>query len=489
MIDALKIVTVGHVDHGKSTLIGRLLHETGAIPAAKLEMIRAVSLKRGVTFEWAFLLDALQVERDQGVTIDTTRIRFASPTRPYLLIDAPGHREFLKNMITGAASADAAILVVDAGAGIGEQTRRHAYLLQLLGLKNIVAVINKMDLVDWSADIFEGLRRDLLAYLEAIGIAGAGLAVIPVSAREGEGITRPAGAAPWYRGKSLIAALDALPAPRSLADQPLRLPVQDVYKFDHRRLVVGRIETGRLRRGDTLLFSPADKRARIASIEAWAAPSPPLEAAAGQSIALTLDPPIFVERGQLASHVEHPPIQSDIFRARIFWLGAKPLAVGASYRLKFLTQEVDATVERVERVIDTTTLESHPASSVGREEVGEIVLKSRIRLALDEYAHSPRTGRFVLAEDFRIVGGGIISMEGYPDRHKHDTVAGTNLTPVAHRVTLPERWRANRHKSGILWLTGLSGSGKSTLAMELERWAFLKGFQVAVLDGDNLRRG
>ena len=490
---SLKIVVVGHVDHGKSTVVGRLIHETGALPDGKLEAIRQMSARRGMPFEWAFLMDALQAERDQGITIDTSQIRFKTAARDYVLIDAPGHKEFLKNMVTGAASADAAVLVVDAHDGIQEQTRRHAYLLHILGIRRVVALVNKMDLVGYDEARFAAVRRELLAYLGAIGLAADSVTVVPVSARQGDLIAEPSPRIAWHRGPTALQALDQLPQPAALLDLPLRLPVQDVYKFDARRIIAGRVEAGRLRVGDTLLFSPVNKTARIASIESWNGPDrrtdPLLAAGAGRSIGITLDEPIFVERGQVASHVDTPPILSNVFRARLFWLGHNPLRAGARYRLKFLSSDVEARVERVERVIDTTDLSTRPTDAVERNAVAEVVLRTRGVVALDEFTASPRTGRFVLVEDYAIVGGGIISMEGYPDQRTRRAIKSANLTPVEDRVLLADRWRANGHKSGILWLTGLSGAGKSTLAMELERILFAKGYQAAVLDGDNLRHG
>src|SRR5216683_1422003 len=485
---SLKIVVIGHVDHGKSTVVGRLIHETGSLPEGKLAAIRQMSARRGMPFEWAFLMDALQAERDQGITIDTAQIRFRTASRDYLLIDAPGHKEFLKNMVTGAASADAAILVVDAHDGIQEQTRRHAYLLHILGIRKLVALVNKMDLVGYQQTRFTAVRRDLLAYLGGLGLVTEDIAVIPVSARQGDGIAAPSAEMPWYDGPTTVAALDSLPQPAPVPALPLRLPIQDIYKFDERRIIAGRIEAGRLQVGDTLLFSPSNKTARVATIESWSAP-PPNAASAGQSIGITLDEQIFVERGQVASHLNAPPALSNVFRARLFWLGHHSLHVGSRYRLKFLTSDVEAHVEKIERVIDTTDLSERSSDTVERNAVGEIVLRTHGLVALDTFAASPRTGRFVLVENHTIVGGGIISMEGYPDQRIERTIKSKNLTPVENRVSLADRWHFNGHRSGIIWLTGLSGAGKSTLAVELERVLFAKGYQVAVLDGDNVRYG
>jgi len=269
----LKLVIVGHVDHGKSTLVGRLLHETGALPDGKVQAVKAMSEKRGMPFEWAFVIDAMQAERDQGITIDTTQIRFKTAARDYLLIDAPGHKQFLKNMVSGAAGADAVVLVVDAHEGVQDQTRRHAYLLRLLGIRRIIVAVNKMDLVGYAEQRYQQVRRDVAAYLRSIGVDALDITFVPLAAREGENL-RSRSAMPWYEGRTLLEALDAVPQPVAATDLLLRLTVQDVYKFDERRIIAGRIESGSLHVGDTLLFSPINASARVASIEAWNAPAP-----------------------------------------------------------------------------------------------------------------------------------------------------------------------------------------------------------------------
>src|SRR6266700_4034196 len=234
----VRIVIVGHVDHGKSTLIGRLLYETGSLPDGKLETLKAVSARRGMPFEWSFLLDALQTERDQGITLDTSQIRFRTPSRDFVLIDAPGHAEFLRNMITGAAQADAALLIVDAVEGIRDQTRRHAYMLQLLGIRQVAVIINKMDRIDFDPERFESLRTDVLSYLTDLGLNPT--SVVPISARLGDGVSRRSGSLAWHNGPTVLEALDEFRAMHAAAGLPFRMPVQAIYKVDDRRIVAGR---------------------------------------------------------------------------------------------------------------------------------------------------------------------------------------------------------------------------------------------------------
>lgn len=486
-IRPLKIVIVGHVDHGKSTLVGRLLHDTGSLPEGKVEALRAMAERRGMPFEWAFVMDAIQAERDQGITIDTAQIRFRTARRPYVIIDAPGHKEFLRNMVTGAAASEAALLLVDALEGVQEQSRRHGYLLSLLGIRQVAVLVNKMDLVAFSADRFGRVAEELRAYLAGLGVEP--VAFVPISAREGDNILAHSPRMSWYQGPSVIQVLDGfVPAPRPV-DRPLRMPVQDVYKFDHRRIVAGRIESGRLRVGDEILFSPSNKTVRVKSIEMWNVSESPEEAVAGQSIGITLSEPIFVERGEVISHLEQPPMETTVFRGRLFWLGEKPLEVGRSYTLKLATTEAQVTVEAIERVIDTSDLSSQPADRIERNGAGEVILRTRRLLAVDPHETNPATGRFVLIEDYRPVAGGIVSMDGYPDQRRLVTVRATNIHAVGHAVTREARHARNGHRGGVLWFTGLSGAGKSTLALALERELFARGYQVYVLDGDNIRSG
>ncbi|GBD44970.1 Bifunctional enzyme CysN/CysC [bacterium HR40] len=486
-IRPLKIVIVGHVDHGKSTLVGRLLHDTGSLPEGKVEALRAMAERRGMPFEWAFVMDAIQAERDQGITIDTAQIRFRTARRPYVIIDAPGHKEFLRNMVTGAAASEAALLLVDALEGVQEQSRRHGYLLSLLGIRQVAVLVNKMDLVAFSADRFGRVAEELRAYLAGLGVEP--VAFVPISAREGDNILAHSRRMSWYQGPSVIQVLDGfVPAPRPV-DRPLRMPVQDVYKFDHRRIVAGRIESGRLRVGDEILFSPSNKTVRVKSIEMWNVSESPEEAVAGQSIGITLSEPIFVERGEIVSHLEQPPMETTVFRGRLFWLGEKPLEVGRSYTLKLATTEAQVTVEAIERVIDTSDLSSRPADRIERNGAGEVILRTRRLLAVDPHETNPATGRFVLVEDYRPVAGGIVSMDGYPDQRRLVTVRATNIHAVGHAVTREARHARNGHRGGVLWFTGLSGAGKSTLALALERELFARGYQVYVLDGDNIRSG
>ncbi|MCI5049760.1 MAG: adenylyl-sulfate kinase [Rickettsiales bacterium] len=483
----MNIVIVGHVDHGKSTLVGRLLHDTDALPDGKLEQIKQSCDKRGMPFEWAFLMDALQAERDQNVTIDTSQIWFSSAIRRYCIIDAPGHREFLKNMITGAAAAEAALLLIDANEGIKEQSKRHAYLLYLLGIRQVAVVINKMDLVDYSEETYNQLVADYTAYLKDLGIEPK--AFIPISAREGDNIASASSNTPWYKGETILQTLDSFETAAVAENQPLRFGVQDVYRFDRRRIIAGRIESGSLKVGDTLLFSPANESAKVKSIEVWPEDrQQPTEAGVGESVGITLDEQIFVERGMIASHLEDAPQVTSTFAANLFWLHDKPLEIGMRYRLKLGTAEFRCEVKQIIQVLDTGSLSHSESKQVEKHQVAEVLFQVKGLMVFDDPQVLPKTGRFVLFDEYAVAGGGIVTVpEGQHEQRKD--VKSENLVSVDYSITTQQRAAINGHRGGVLWFTGLSGSGKSTLAKELQKRLFAKGFQVYVLDGDNVRQG
>ncbi len=477
-IAPLPIVIVGHVDHGKSTLVGRLLHDTNSLPDGKVEELKRVSDKRGATFEWSFVMDALQIERDQGITVDTTRIWFRTARRPYVIIDAPGHKEFLRNMVTGAASADAAILVIDVAQGVSEQTRRHAYLLGLLGIRQVLVAVNKMDLVGYDRVRFDTVSTEIKAYLARLGIVPQ--AIIPIAARHGTMVAERGIGLEWWAGDTLIGALDSFKPHEQPVAQPLRMPVQDLYRDGDRRIIVGRIESGRLKVGDPVRFAPGGRVARVASIETWNAAAS-ISAAAGQSVAFAADEEVFVERGHLVTSPDAPPQEAHAVRARLFWLDRAALRIGDKLTMKLATASYPVTVEAIDRVIDVQDFQSGDAVAVESNGIAEVVFRSPAKIVFDRFVDNPETGRAVLVREYRVVGGCLI--DGIPAE------AATNLTAVNDSVSAAERASANGHRGGVLWLTGLSGAGKSTLAMALQRRLFERGYQVFVLDGDNVRLG
>jgi bifunctional enzyme CysN/CysC len=507
----LKIVFVGHVDHGKSTLIGRILHDTGSLPEGKIEEIKKACAAEGMEFEFAFVLDALLEEQKQNVTIDTTEIPFRTARRRYAIIDAPGHKEFLKNMITGASRADAAIIVIGADEGVREQSRRHAYLLSMLGIRHVIVVVNKMDLVDYSEKRFHEIEQEYRKFLLELGV-GARM-FIPASAKDGENVARASMKINWYSAANVLEALDLLEPQKRDVDLPLRFCVQDVYRFDGRRIIAGRIETGTLRVGDQLVFSPANKSSVVATIERWRSvilseieesrgetskitqrdPSTSLsmtdeEAIAGDSIGITLTEQIFVERGYVASHQNETPVETNRFHADLFWIVGEPLRVGHFYDLRLATQQVKCQIVSLEQVMDSSSLQtkSDGRERLERNEVGRLTIQTRGPLVIDNHERIPNLGRFVVIDDGQICGGGTISGGVYTDR----TVAKSkNIFWTEGKITAGARALRSGHRGAVIWLTGLSGAGKSTIAQSLERDLFYRGMHTYVLDGDNIRHG
>ena len=482
----LKIVFVGHVDHGKSTLIGRMLVETNSLPEGKVESIRQACRDQGRTFEYAFVLDALSEEQEQNITIETTQIQFQSARRAYVIIDAPGHQEFLKNMITGAANADAAVVVIAADEGVREQSRRHGQLLNLLGVGQVIVVVNKMDLAAFSEERFRETEKEYAVFLQGLGITPR--AFIPISASHGENVTSSGnGAMPWYSSDNLLKALDALDDPASVDDQPLRFPVQDVYRMENRRVVAGRIESGTIRIGEQLVFSPHNKTARIATIERWGK-EPAEVARAGESIGITLSEHLFIERGHIASHERDAPVESNRLHVKIFWIGREPLRAGARYRLQLVTQDVECEVVAVGKVIDAATLDSAALdrSELKMNEVAEVTLQTRAPLVFDNHNRVPNLGRLVLVDGGAILGGGIIEGAVYTSRKQ---IKSENIFWSESEITAERRAARNGHRGAVVWLTGLSGAGKSTIARALDHELFQRGMNTYVLDGDNLRHG
>jgi bifunctional enzyme CysN/CysC len=459
----LRLVLAGHVDHGKSTLVGRLLHETGSLQEGKLAAVEKSCKKRGQPFEWAFVTDALQTERDQNVTIETSHILLKTKTRHIVLIDAPGHREFLRNMVTGAAAADAALLIIDAGEGISEQTRTHAALLCLLGVTRVIVVVNKMDTVGYTKKTFAAIEKNL----PTLGISPAH--VIPISAREGENVSENSPRMRWYKGANLLTALEKLSLRKPTKTLPLRLPIQDVYKSGDKRILVGRVESGVLKRGDTLLFLPANVKAKVASIESWKKRA--VKASAGESIGITLDTPLFIERGQVASHEKNAPILTNLCRAKLFWLGKSSLKTGDILKMKIGTLETDVEIRN--------------DKPVKYGAIAQVGLRMQGQIAVDENM----LNRFVLVQGNEIRGGGVITTEGLHDQRIINAAKSKNIGVENFDINREMRAKKNRHQGGVLWLTGLSGSGKSAIARLVQKKLFEKGCQVFVLDGDNIRHG
>ncbi|HXT70221.1 MAG TPA: GTP-binding protein [Vicinamibacterales bacterium] len=475
----MNIVIGGHVDHGKSTIIGRLLADTGSLPQGKLEQVRALCERTAKPFEYAFLLDALKDERAQGITIDAARVFFKTPARDYIIIDAPGHIEFLKNLITGAARAEAALLVIDAKEGVQENSRRHGYMMSMLGVAQVAVLVNKMDLVGHDRSHFEKIEAEYRAFLRQVGVTP--VAVIPVVGRDGENIATRSKAFPWYSGPTVLEMLDAFPALADERDRAFRMPVQGVYKFtndgDDRRIIAGTVASGTARAGDEVVFYPSGKRSAIRSFEAFNR-EPATAIHAGEAVGFTLKEQIFVNRGEVAALASEPrPEISSRFKVSLFWLGRDPLVPRRDYGLKIGTTRATMRVEEIHRVIDASSLSaSETKTAVARHEVAECTIACNRAVAFDVGEALAGTSRFVIIDRYEISGGGIIRE---PLGDKQDAVREQVLLREYKwepSFIAPER-RAARfaQRPTMLVITGPKETDRKTLAKQIEARLFDEG--------------
>ncbi len=489
----MNIVIAGHVDHGKSTVIGRLLADTGSLPEGKLAQVQENCRRNSKPFEYAFLIDALKDEQSQGITIDTARVFFKTAKRNYIILDAPGHIEFLKNMVTGAARAEAALLVIDADEGVRENSRRHGYMMSMLGIRQIAVLVNKMDLKAYSRDVFEAIVREYTAFLKNIDVTPA--CFIPVSAMLGDNIASlSAENMPWYAGNTVLDMLDAFEKEPLPLDKPFRMPVQDVYKFtrfgDNRRIVAGTIETGSLAIGDAVVFYPSGKKSRVKTIERFNAPVQ-TQAACGEAAGFTLEEQIYVTRGELATKAgEAKPRVSSRIRVNLFWLGREALVPRKDYLFKLGTARVTARLEEVRRVIDASDLNSASKNQIERHDVAECVFKLNRAIAFDPTADIGATGRFVIVDNYEIRGGGIIA-EAMDDRQTwlRETVMLRNYKWEKSIISPEKRAEKYNQKSTLLVLTGEKQVDRKAIAKQLEDRLFEDGKVVYFLGIGNVLYG
>ncbi|MHC4883432.1 MAG: GTP-binding protein [Planctomycetota bacterium] len=464
--ESMNIVICGHVDHGKSTVIGRLLADTGSLPEGKLEAVRENCRRNSKPFEYAFLLDALKDEQSQGITIDSARVFFKTDKRHYIIIDAPGHIEFLKNMVTGASHAEAALLVIDAAEGVQENSRRHGYMISMLGIQQIVVVVNKMDLVDYKQDVFDAIVAEYTEFLKGIDVTAE--AFIPVSGMEGDVIASLSDKMPWYSGQTVLAGLDNFRKEAPPVNMPFRLPVQDVYKFtkagDQRRIIAGTVDTGEVTVGDEVIFYPSGKRSTVKTLERFNAPTPE-QFIASEAGSFTLEQQIYIARGQLAAKAGQPePSVSERLRVNLFWMGKKPLERGKEYILKVGTVKEPVQVEEIVSVMDASDLSSgQKKDAVEYHDVAEVILRCRHAIAFDTVDTIPSTSRFV-----------IVALPD-EDQQMRQRVMQRNLNWAASAVSRERRWERYNQKATLLLVTGKRNVGKKTLARAIEQYLFNEG--------------
>ncbi len=484
-LEQLNIVTIGHVDHGKSTVIGRLLADTGSLPEGKLEDVRQQCKANARPFEYAFLLDALKNEQAQGITIDTARCFFHTDKRRYIINDAPGHIEFLKNMVTGAARAEAALLVIDAEEGVQENSKRHGYMASMLGIKQLAVVVNKMDLVDYNQNVFQSVVDEYSTFLEKLDVIPQSF--IPVSARDGENMIKLSDKMPWYDGLSVVEQIDAFERPAGRVDNVFRMPVQDIYKFtaeeDDRRIVAGTIDTGRVSAGDEVIFYPSGKTTKIKSIEGFNTESRQ-SVGAGRATGFTTSTQIYIKPGELmCRRDQEPPIVGSRFRANLFWMGHAPMVQNKQYKLKLGSAQMPVELADIYNVLDASELSSESQKAqVDRHDVAECRLETYRPLAFDRRSDVEATGRFVIVDGHEIAGCGII----LEPIHEGETLLEKQIQQREYTwdhglVKAQDRAWRNTHQGRFIVFTGSQGAGRREIAKKVEQSLFNEGCQTYYL--------
>jgi bifunctional enzyme CysN/CysC len=479
--ETLDVVFAGHVDHGKSTLIARLLLDTGAFPDGRLLELETASRRRGTPVEISYLLDALQMERDQAVTIDASRIWMTTARRRYAIVDAPGHEQFVKNMISGGSDARLAVLLVDASEGIAEQTRRHMALLPLLGVRELILAVNKMDRVGFDRARFERLRDDVAAVCAARDLAYCG--AIPTVARDGDNVAKPSLRMEWYDGASLVDMLDSYEPPAE-APLELRMPVQDVYRRDDRRVLVGTVQGTGIAVGADVAVLPSRYAAIVEEIVRFPADSRPV--CDGEAVGIVLDRQLVVEPGDVISTPANAPSIATSLGATLFWFDARPLERNEHVSVRLGTRDVGAIISNVKSRLDLDTWEEAPAEAVQRNDIAQIDVTTAVPLAVDLTARSVLS-RLAIYREGRICGGGVLTATD-ADR-RFEPARSANVVPAAPQVSTDRRSARYGHTGGVVWLTGLPGAGKTTIAKALEESLFAVGWNACVLDGDAMRTG
>jgi len=491
-MEDMNIVIVGHVDHGKSTIIGRLLADTHSLPEGKLEQVKERCRRNSKPFEYAFLLDALKDEQAQGITIDAARCFFKTAKRNYIIIDAPGHIEFLKNMVTGASRAEAALLVIDATEGVRENSRRHGYMLSMLGIQQIAVLVNKMDLVDYDPQVFQNIKEEYQLFLNQIEMTP--FTFIPVSGMQGDNIAGKSAKMSWYRGFTVLEVLDGFQCTPLPEDKPFRMPVQGIYKFtnnnDTRRIIAGTIESGRIQVGDEVVFYPSGKKSTITSIEAFHKEKP-VEITAGYATGFTLKEQIYITRGEIAVLAEQPkPEVTSRIKVNLFWLGKEVALKGKPYILKIGAAKVEMQIEEILRIIDASNLQVNIKEQIDRHDVAECILKLEKTIAFDRAADTVHTSRFVIVDNYEIAGGGII-LETLTDEQDwiRDNLFIRNNKWEISRITTEERAERYNQRASLIIITGQRNVGKKPIAKSLERLLFDLGKIVYFLGIGNILYG
>jgi bifunctional enzyme CysN/CysC len=480
--DLLRFITCGSVDDGKSTLIGRLLYEAKMLFEDQLSALEADSKKvgtQGGALDFALLVDGLAAEREQGITIDVAYRAFTTDKRKFIVADTPGHEQYTRNMATGASTADLAVILIDARKGVLTQTRRHTYIVSLLGIRHIVVAVNKMDLVDYSRDVFDEIEADYRAFATSLGIKD--VTVIPVSALIGDNVILPSTAMEWYHGPTLMAHLETVPVDETEDKAPFRMPVQWVNRPDQSfRGFSGAIAAGTVHPGDALKVVPSGRTSKVSRIVTFDGDRD--TAIAGQSITITLEDEVDVSRGDVLCAANDPVTVADQFEARILWMGDEPMLPGRPYMIKLGTKLVNGALESPKYKVNVNTLEHVAAKTLALNEIGICNLDLGAPIAFTSYAENRDLGGFIIIDRFtnNTVGMGLINFALRRASNVHWQAMDVNKTA---------RGRKAGQKPTVLWFTGLSGAGKSTIANLVEKKLHAQGHITYLLDGDNVRHG
>jgi bifunctional enzyme CysN/CysC len=482
----LRFITCGSVDDGKSTLIGRILHDSQQILEDQLAAVTNDSRKWGTTgsgeVDLALLVDGLQAEREQGITIDVAYRYFDTEKRKYIIADCPGHEQYTRNMATGASTADLAIILIDASRGVQVQTRRHAFIVSLLGIRHVIVAVNKMDLVGYDERVFRKIHDDCL---KIRGIEGLDARIVPVSALKGDNVVTSGTGMPWYRGPTIVEVLDTIDVSRDQELQDLRLPVQYVNRPDHSfRGYAGTIAAGAVANGDPIMAVPSRRLSKVREIVTF--DGKPASAGAGEAVTLVLEDELDITRGDVLVHPDRSPSVSRVFDAHIIWMSDTPLLPGRQYEFKLSHRYLRGTVESIEHRVDVNDLSEHPASELKLNEVGLCRIVVAEQAAFDTYATCRTTGALIVVDRIThaTAGAGMILRSAAP-AGAHDVAVFWQPTRITHE----QRANQKAQRPCILWFTGLSGAGKSTIANAVEQALFLRGHHSYLLDGDNIRHG
>jgi len=478
----LRFITCGSVDDGKSTLIGRMLYDSKLVfedHLAALEQDSKVVGTQGGELDFALLVDGLAAEREQGITIDVAYRFFSTEKRKFIVADTPGHEQYTRNMVTGASTADLAVILIDARQGVLTQTRRHSYLVSLIGIRHIVLAINKLDLVDYSEDVFNSIVSEYTAFAEQIGLTN--IVPIPISALRGDNVTDRSENTPWYHGPTLIGHLETVEVDRELEAKPFRLPVQWVNRPDlDFRGFSGEITSGVVRAGDKVRVLPSGRESTVERIVTFDGDLE--QAAAGQSITLSLTDEIDISRGDILAAASSPPAVADQFEAHIIWMSEAEMLPGRPYLLKIGARTVNATLAQPKYKVNVNTLEHSAAKTLELNEIGVCNLNVDRPIAFDPYVESRDTGGFILIDKFTngTVACGLLHFA----LRRSDNVHWQAL-----EINKDARALQKSQRPAVLWFTGLSGSGKSTIANIVEKKLYELGRHTYLLDGDNVRHG